>query len=634
MQAKLNIFSNVRPTTTRTTKPHKPFQRRQRLMCGFYLTLCLLAAVLYFWVGNPAIKAFALGLFAPGAGFLYWASSTSPLFIIALLAALVCFAAFLLSLIIWFATGNILLPPFVWLSSAFIAGIASTYFPHDTAAGSIFGVSGTIAALTLGFWGASKVRPHPVEVVPQLIKAEAKEETATKEELSLSDVQHLRLLYDRALQPIDEFNGFDWRDQFQTAAVRYQINFASYALSTVQSGYLSAFKGYLDTAQQNLAAKQQQERIWQYWKLENLWGNLKIGADPVPNANIMYTGFVAAQLAYYQAVSGNTDFDEAGSFVCASSSGERFEYSLPDFIELLTKQYKQSQFGLLACEPNWVYPLCNAITATSIKTFDNLQGTDNWNEIKHSFRKQLESEFIRNDGLLTPFRSTYTGLAIPPIGGAVMQSFPCLFLNSILPDIAERQWALFRNRLTNKNWDRAFWPIDIGNYSFSRASSYAATAAAAVEMGDLDIAERVIEKLDEACPLTLEAGVRHHENASLWANCLSIMARNGQSGMLNKITESTGTVKANNPFIKDVSYPEVLVARAVYEKDHLHAVLYPGREAGFKTMTLGGLKPQIHYELHANGTHVFQADATGEAVLNIDLKGRTEMRIFQQGGMS
>jgi len=95
------------------THSRQPLRQRQRLVLGLYVGLCLICASLFIFVGELAIKAFALGLFAPGAGFLFWASDANTLQLTAVLVACVTFAAFFVTLVIWFATGNILLPPFI-----------------------------------------------------------------------------------------------------------------------------------------------------------------------------------------------------------------------------------------------------------------------------------------------------------------------------------------------------------------------------------------------------------------------------------------------------------------------------------------------------------------------------------------
>lgn len=93
------------------------------------------------------------------------------------------------------------------------------------------------------------------------------------------------------------FNGFERHDQFQTAALRYQVNFMAYALAVVREHHAPAAKACFADAQERLLHKIGDKRLWSYWRLENAWGNLRLGADPIPHQNIMYSGFTALQMA-------------------------------------------------------------------------------------------------------------------------------------------------------------------------------------------------------------------------------------------------------------------------------------------------------------------------------------------------
>src|SRR5205085_8001631 len=125
------------------------------------------------------------------------------------------------------------------------------------------------------------------------------------------------------------------------------------------------------------------------------------------------------------------------------------------------------------------------------------------------FRRRLEEEFIDPSGRFIACRSSLTGLGFPMLGGVMPQALPCFFLNALLPEIARRQWALLRSRLLagGRLVRRNFWPIDIGNYSFSRASAYAATMLSAVEMGDGDVARLCRAALDSECPASTDGAV-------------------------------------------------------------------------------------------------------------------------------
>ncbi|OYZ91392.1 MAG: hypothetical protein B7X99_16230, partial [Rhizobiales bacterium 17-65-6] len=87
---------------------HGPQTRRLlRRSVAIYAALYGMAVALL--LAPATWSGFALGLMAPGAGFaLGWT----------MLASVVLFG---LAVLIWFATGNVLLPPMVWLAAALLA---------------------------------------------------------------------------------------------------------------------------------------------------------------------------------------------------------------------------------------------------------------------------------------------------------------------------------------------------------------------------------------------------------------------------------------------------------------------------------------------------------------------------------
>lgn len=602
--------------------------RRMSFTLALYAGVLLLAGGMLQWDARAELSAVALGLAFPGGGFLAWPAADWGLVFCAS-----SFAAFLLSLVLWFATGNVLLPFAVWGGAAFAAGLgasegaaiapALTFAPF-----ALLAVAAGAAGLIVlrGHAGLARRRAPDATAAPIHMPAEAQPH---RDEIAIEDLQRLRLLLDRSLQRIERFEGFEWVDQFQTAAVRYQLNAMAYALAIAGHVHLPAFDGYLLTAQRNLVRKQLNRRVWRYWQLENLWGNLRAGADPIGRDNIMFSGFLAAQIAYARGATGLRDFDAPASLTF-EHRGRRHAYSQAALVELLTQRYRRAPYGLLACEPNWIYPLCNVITATAIRASDAQYGTRRWEEIAASFRHHLEREFISSDGRIVPFRSSLTGMAFPGLGGAVMQAFPCLFLNAVLPDIAQRQWQRLRAGLSEQNLRRAMWPVDVGNYRFSRASSYAASAAAAIEMGDWELAKLLLQHLDVECPLQRAGGVAHRAHASLWAHAIELIARLGHAGALRSLV--TAPRVRTGPFIKQANYPDVLVAKAEARDRELVTVLHPGEGRGYKQITIAGLAPSSSHVIDWGEAHTFDADAQGEARLNIPLMGRTMLRIHPARG--
>ncbi len=601
---------------------------RARLMrsLSVYGVLYLIAIILAVGPFGDRAMAFASGLLLPGGGFL----STFDMGKILLFIGII--SIFMSAIALWFATGNVILAPLIWIGSAFLA---TTLHGQDVFSPNIFHVMFFVGPLIVfislvGFFfnhilGVKRREKLNTSIAfAPVLKSCENNNTNDADELGLEEIKSLRLLLDRALQPVDEFEGFEWLDQFQTAAVRYQINFISYALSLTQSLYLPACHAQFNEAQDRLKSKQEDYRIWGYWGLENLWGNFKIDNDPIACDNIMYSGFVAAQLAYARNA-GNSNSDP---LQCKKAGQVKHSYELEDMVEVLRQQFKTASYGLLPCEPNWIYPLCNMITASAIRAQDSVMGTTHWDGLAPRFRHYLETEFMTPSGKFVPFKSSYTGLDAPQIGGAVMQSFPCFFLNAILPDLAERQWMALQLDMKGKSWVSALWPVDVGNYRFSRASSFGATALAARELGDDDTANLLLQYFDDACPRDEQAGIVHHKNASLWAHANMFMARIGKNNMLRNLVTQADIQSRTRPHISTAIYPDLLIAKAVEKEGMLDIVLYPGAEKTSQSVTVSGLLPNTDYKMTGTFHKNFISDPCGNATLTLSISGRSALKIY------
>ncbi len=595
-------------------------------------------------------QVFGLGLMLPGGGFLAYANGVDGDGLVHLALAIGAMGLFGAAALLWFATGNALAPPLSWL----LAALAGAFMDPGLAYfGAVCGslrldarrlvpllVLGGIAFMLLvavvkrqrAGTQRRAANAYLVTSAREIARGFRQADDALAPEFSLADLQRMRFLLDRALQPVGSFNGFEWLDQFQTAAVRYQLNFMGYALSMAQATRLPAFGGYLHEAQRRLIAKQTDHRIWGYWALENRWGNLQNDPDPVARENIMYTGFCATQIALFHASANQRDFERPGSFSLQHPQGQCFSYDFPALVDSLDCAFKVSDFYLMACEPNWIYPLCNSIGAAAVKARDTQVGDTRWASHQALFRQHLEGEFIDLAGRFVPCRSTYTGVALPVIGGAMPQAMPCFFLNATLPDVALRQWLLLRRQLLTRSAigpalkRRQFWPIDTGNYQFSRAAAYAGTALAAVEMGDHEVSSLCLAALEEECPTVTAHGIAYRPKASVWAHAVEFLARSGVvNGFRHLIETPSGTTP--QPMISEVPYPEVLVARAVSQHGALTAVLYPGDQHGLYRVALFGLQPGRAYACVGIREAGLVADAHGAAAVHVALAGRLEIHV-------
>jgi hypothetical protein len=332
----------------------------------------------------------------------------------------------------------------------------------------------------------------------------------------------------------------------------------------------------------------------------------------------------------FHAASGRRDYDRAGSLSLRHPDGRRYDYDFGALIGALEREQQRSPFALVACEPNWIYPLCNSIGVAAIRARDSMTGEARWPPLAQRFREMLEQEFIDLAGRIVPCRSNRTGLALPMIGGAQPQAMPCFFLNATFPDIAHRQWLLLRRRLYRKGSAaldrRAFWRVDTGNYRYSRAAAFAGTALAAAELGDRDVARACLDALDEDCPVQSEAGAYYRPDASVWAHAVEFFARCGETDGFRRLVEAPRR-DDRGMRLEDVGYPDVLVASAVEKHGMLRAVLYPGQGRGVQDIRFSGLRPGGRYACDGmQGTEIV-GNNDGEAKGNVILAGRTEIRL-------
>jgi len=562
------------------------------------------------------------------------------------MAAWLCsVGALALALVVWFGTGNVLLPPLVWLGSAFWAAsmnhgaIQPGVVPNVYCMLALFAAAGCLSTLA---WFVFSGRQRRIDN-DYLARQAARLDTiftapASRQnpEMSLAHLQRVRFALDRALQPFDEFSGFEQRDQFQTAALRYQVNFLAYGIALTQARFTPALGGYMSDAQSKLLRKQAQHRTWAYWSLENLWGNLRWNSDPAARENIMYTGFAALQMALFQASTGSHEFSEKGAFTLTHPSGKRYEHSFASLLSRLEDEYARSSFYLMACEPNWVYPLCNTMGAAALRAHDAQYEQMKWAGHAPEFRRHLEAEFLDGMGRYVPCRSTYTGLALPAIGGVMPLAMPCYFLNALEPDLARRQWLLLRRQLFDRH-ERlrrsAFWPIDTGNYGFSRGSAYAATALAAAELGDECVYQSCMDALEQESPTTLSHGVAHRSKTSVWAHGVELMARAGGRDSFRNLISNPLAPKG--PTLEHLSYPDVLVAAAHSDEasSSLQAVLYGGAGDGIQSLGVSGLRPLATYGVTGACLAHVTADDMGRVRLQIPLAGRTCLTLEPAGAL-
>lgn len=580
---------------------------------------------------RPGTRALALGALAPGAGYVY---TRSPL---RLLATLGGFAA---SLATWFATGNIALPPLLWAAAAAdarrqAAGGRKTWNGARVAVpAALLGtaVAGTVARRR-AFRDAQhrgRTRAQYLVTVPRI---DPQPKDLDRDELSPRDLATLRSLLDRALQPLDRFDGLTKVDQFQTSAIRYQLNFMQWAIAMAQLHYTPSFHGYLSAAQRNLIDKLTLPPVWRYWAFEQTWGNLSLDWDPMKRDNIMLSGYLGTMLGVYESNTGDDRYRRSGALPFRLG-GRTWPYTHDMVAAAVYDNMRRSAMTLYPCEPNWIYSACNMTGINTLMMSDRLHGTRFIESIGDEFRRRLHEEFITPDGRVTAIRSARLGITIPMLTSTVADCGLASMLHAFDPDLAQRCWTIVRREFVDttgaepaialRGWDA----IDTGNYRKTHLGAFAPVMWAAAEMGDTELYDLLAASLDRQLPPTEADGTRWYDELSTNMNAMAALTRfNPPGGHRALIAAGPGAAVLSGPVLTGVSYPQVLVASARTGGTDLRLVLRPGDGPTRAQLGVERLAPHGRYRLRGAVEDEPVADDQGRLAISVDLADRVEVTL-------
>ncbi|MBK8957628.1 MAG: hypothetical protein IPM80_04140 [Proteobacteria bacterium] len=616
---------------------------RHRRNAVIYALLCVAALTPAWLDASAAWQAAGLGLFLPGGGFFALGGGW-------LLMVPVVLALFWVSCVAWFWSGMVVAPLTVWLGSALVAGSLagdSIWAPGmalaPMAAAGIFlwfqhknnqrhAADRERFAMRQQFFAASRA-----EVVERV----RSEPALGSRELDMEQLSAARYVLDRALQPVGQFKGYTVIDQFQPAALRYQINHLGFALGMMQGHYTPNFSGYLGQAQRNLVDTYLSKKVWDYWVLESMWGHFNFSNfDPAAKDNIMLTGWYGMHVNQYMLNSGDRRYAEPGSLTFRLNDTTAFPHSAHTLAQSVLDNYQHSDFFLFPCEPNWVYPVCNMYGLASLASHDAVFGTTYAQNSLPKWMDMLESEFMDEKGSIIGLRSYWTGLEVPFYAGEAGFAF---FANCFSPALARRLWAIGRKELAfciapdANGQPRLSIPrealswldtIDPGHYKPGALFAYAAVAMSAREFGDDELAEAALRSMDQDCGRFDDNGAVGYREASCLANVWAVEAKLMRTGdFRNSFVKGPAASAFTGPQLAEASYPEVLVAKATSTGADLDLVLYPGRGNGRQKLGLARLAPGASYRVAGRPDLDFRADDAGTARLEVELNGRTALNI-------
>lgn len=605
-------------------------RRRLGRALGVYAVLWLAGLIPQLVDAPPAWRAAGLGLTLPGGAFAY---GGHPLLAAATLAA----TAF--AVVLWWTLGPVVLPPLVWIGAAAL-GASMARETSPVAAIAVLAAVPVASVLLLLIHRIRHTRQvrtgrtineklatvefvatgHPGDEVREPIVEHTEE-----------DLKRLRYALDLALQPLDEFRGFNRLDQFREGALRYQVNTLGWSLSMAQFTRTPAFTGYLAQAQRNAIEKMLHRKVWGYWAYENAWGRLSLNRDPVDTPeNIMLGGYHGLMIGMYSALNDDR-YNEPGALTYRWSERSSYPHSSGSVAAVTHRNMAASAYTLFACEPNWIYPICNTMGMNTLLSHDRDHDTGYFADLADDLRTSYEQEFLRPDGRLIGVRSNHLGLSWNFWSGEAVQLSTAYWLHATMPDIAQRTWWLIKPMLddTGALPASASNRLDPGNYRLgTQVYGRVLTMLAARELGDEETAAQAQRALDEREKVAEANGASKYAGASTFTNLYANLARfSRHSAMRDLLTFGVPSAWKSGPILAEAIYPDVLVAKAVTDGSGLELVLRPGNGPVRTTLRLERLIPQRAYAVTGAIASEVVATEQGQAVIEVELNDRLEVRV-------
>ncbi|RKK72612.1 hypothetical protein BFJ69_g9928 [Fusarium oxysporum] len=625
--------------------PHRKNVQARTL--GVWMALVFTALGIFFqnYVDiGPKYRAAALGLVFPGAGYLASANVLGGI-LFALTWASVPLALFARQ---WFGAGAILFPLLVWGLS-----ILGAYFTtgDNLWENSGYWAPGFLFAAFLYANGSSRTERNrgykkrttrnefilrQAAETDRLVAAASKREE--DEELSIESLRKLQFLFDQAFQSLDDWSGFTIVDQYQTAALRYQIYQMMFVLGLYQSIYAPNAHGCVNEAFQRIIERSLTQKVLNFWKWERLTGKFSLDWDPVKKDNIMVTGFLLQGVMLYTANTGDMRYTKPGSLVFNIDEKHSYRYSLHDLQESLVRQWSASPYCLISCEPNWIYVMCNLQGMTGAVLYDRVFGTKSTEVLLPIFEESLNTNFSETSGSVLTIRSELTGFTIPGLCGAAGDLAAIMMGCGPLRNFSRRLWAIIRNetvQFDTKTKEVSLTglvgadKIDAGNYRSNEYAMYTQLAIAAGEYGDEELKEACVKKFERAWGVKTAPTGSHYldlENASCLMNQAALTAALIRPGAYHRMVQKGPSETAlKGPILSEVPYPGVLIAKArSHTSRDLELVLYPSADAGVFDLGISRLSPGQTYSYLDKTVN---ADRDGFVKISVLVEGRTHVHI-------
>jgi hypothetical protein len=623
-----------------------PVTRRLLIRTGLILLgIFGLGLTLTLGLDDPVWRAAGLSLIFPGGGFLY--AAWPLLFLLTILAMG-------LAVLLWWGLSAFFMVPLVWgvsvVGSALLGdGPRLWSDPGTTWDWAIpVLVAASIALVATALIRSAMLHRRKVAAIPEMndLLRSACEPAPADAPLEPRDLDRELLcwVYELALQPRDQFEGFDWGEQYHGGTcLRYQLAFLGESLAAYAANALPNYQEVIEPALASLIERMTDQRVWKYWQVENFLARGSLDPDPIANDNVMLTGFFQSQISLYEAATGSRRFDEPGCLKFVWKDGRVFSYDHKSLSEAIVDNLERSTLGLYSCEPTWVFTICNTQAAQGLVGYDRIHGTDYWGRVSARFRKGLVEEMMTADGAFRHIRTDVFGFSFNDgDGSGEYFTSGSHGFEDIAADLARRgrifgsrgveeKMAALEDRIEGDGYlDLHFEPTrERATYIASALGQWTGIIGAARSVGNERVAAAAMRSMERDCATgarfpdrPLQAGVQSIAVAlwPRWGRPLSL-------GQLNL----RGYVPPEGPVLVHAPWPQVVVTKARSDDgSSLDLVIEPYRGHGTEPCEFAfrALVPNASYRLAGPSVdQMLRSDADGLGNIRLHVKARLDLRL-------
>ncbi|WP_433285664.1 hypothetical protein ACQPZQ_28290 [Pseudonocardia sp. CA-142604] len=436
-----------------------------------------------------------------------------------------------------------------------------------------------------------------------------------------------------ALQPPGSWNGFGgFADEYLLPAMRYRIWALAVSLSFLHYSHTPAYAGYRQEAIKSLIIRYTDRQVWQYWMKENRWGMLSNNPDPIGTPkNIMFTGYLLLALSMYARATGdNETFNQPGALKFQWSPDTEFSYSHADIAQRVAANFEQSDMCLWDCEPGLTFPFCNSVALAGLQMWDSLMGSGRARTIAPVFLRRLREEFTAPDGDIITLQASRFGMSARAARGLTNTAQIAALLSPFDTGLEWRTWQLLvAEELESGRYRRpgpgsptptdADWGTGEGN----KANALAWMMFLARQRGEDGWYRSLREAAGEfETPEALQPfGVSVHATGVLGLGMV------GREDAWGAMVAGPAQPSVSGPRLAEAPHPDVAVATAVSRGKAHDTVLYPGRASGRYSLGFDRLTPGGRYIVSGAVNPSVTANVSGRATVEVDLTGRTLLRL-------